>query len=98
MTYAEITEALHARKCVSTVAALDYAVELEKTSLHENTTKYKLRDGGRAAREAAREFYAEDITRLLNEPEVLTPDKLLSHRRIAIAWAVAEVLRTNGKE
>ena len=42
-----------------------------------------------------REFYAEDITRLLNEPEVLTPDKQLSHRRIAVAWAVAEVLRAN---
>jgi hypothetical protein len=94
MTYAEITEALHARKCVSTVAALDYAVELEKTSLHENTTKYKLRDGGHAARAAARDFYAEDITHLLGDPQQPTPERVLNSRRFAVAWAVAEVLRT----
>jgi hypothetical protein len=93
VTYKQIIEELRTRKCDSTIVALEYAVEQEKTSLVENTTKYKLRDQGRAAREAAREFYAEDITEQLNNRQELTPQQLLNHRRIAIAWAVAEVLR-----
>jgi hypothetical protein len=95
MTYDEIIAALHARNCSATSHSLERAVEEEKRALFENASKYKLRDGGRAALAAAKDFYAEDITRQLNEPVPPTPARMLDLRRFPVVWAVAEVLRTN---
>jgi len=95
MTYAEIIAALERGKCEGTVRALDYAVLEEAKALAEHGNKWKRRDGGKFARESAREFYAEDITEQLRAPLPLTPDRILGHRRVHVVWAVAEVLRTN---
>jgi hypothetical protein len=104
MTYEEIIETLHMRNCSATAAALDYAAREEACKLLDNGNSwgsYKnqhhraLRIANEKATEAAREFYAEDITAQLKEPRLLTPETVLNHRRVAIAWAVAEVLRTN---
>lgn len=94
MTYEEIVRALRDGKCESTEAALERVVEDEAKALAE-MHKYKLRDGGRAAREAAREFYAEDITEQLTNPYPPTPNQILAHRRMIAAWAIAQVLVSN---
>jgi hypothetical protein len=97
MTYDEIIAALKHGKCESTVTALERAVEDEARALAElSGGQWKRRDAGKYARECAREFYAEDVERVLVEHEEPTPDRILSRRRFAIAWAVAKVLRTNG--
>jgi hypothetical protein len=94
VTYDEIIRALDKRSA-SARRGLECAVEEEKTALFEGTSKYKLRDFGRAALAAAREFYAEDITEQLNNPLPLDPYRLLSHRRLAVAWAVAQILKVD---
>lgn len=99
MTYEQIVEALRDRKCESTETALDYAVDAEVHALIEGTSKYvnirRSADKRERARTDAQKFYAEDITHLLNNPVQPRPHQLLSLRRFAVSWAVAEVLRTN---
>lgn len=104
MTYEQIIEALHARKCTSTATALDYAAREEGCALidggtswgnYKNVQHQRLRIPGERAYKAARDLYAEDITDLLNSPVQPDPHRVLSHRRFSVAWAVAEVLRTN---
>lgn len=106
MTYDEITETLHAHNCGTTASALDNAVREEACKLIDNGNSWgnyknnqyqRMRIPNEQATEAAREFYATDITDQLRGPQQhLTPEKVLDYRRLAVAWAVAEVLRTCG--
>ncbi len=105
MTYQEIVDKLHALKCDSTVSALDNAVHAEAVALVEGMSRYnfehaRARVPERAAYEAAREFYASDITRQLADPEQPTPARVLNLRRFPVTWAVAETIniRTSGNE
>ncbi len=99
MTYKEIIAALINGKCESTASALERAMLDEAKALAESHhSRWNKRDGGKAARESAEEFYAEDITALLEAKDgrfLPTPQQILTLRRHATAWAVAEVLRTN---
>ena len=96
MTYDEIIAALKSGKCDATVESFERAIEDEKRALFELPGgKWKKRDMGRAAREAAREFYADDITRQLTDPVQPSPSNMMGLRRFPVTWAVAEVLRTN---
>lgn len=106
MTYEKIIEALHAHDLTSTATALDYAVREEACALMDNgpggayTTALhrKLRIPNERATKAAQQYYAEDIAAELTKPRGFAPSPatLLSHRRYAVAWAVAEVLHSNG--
>jgi hypothetical protein len=93
MTYDDIITALQRGKCIETIAALERAIEAERDELHK---LHPLRDGGKLALSRAKGFYAEDITSQLAEPAEPTPSRMLRLRRFPVAWAVAEVLRTNG--
>lgn len=96
MIYDEIITALRNGKMESTVGALERAIDDEARALSELPGgKWKLRDGGSYARESAREFYADDITRQLRDPEQPSPYNMLSLRRFPTVWAVAKVLRAN---
>jgi hypothetical protein len=104
VTYDDITEALHAHNCDTTATALDCAVREEACMLidgsnrwgsYKNERNQRMRIPNEQAAEAAREFYAADITEQLNKQQKLTPERVLTHRRAAVTWAVAEVLRTN---
>jgi uncharacterized membrane protein affecting hemolysin expression len=96
VTYDEIVKALDERKCMSTEAALDSAVYAEAQALIKGASRYnKLRNKLDTAKLDARDFYADDITRQLNEPVSPTPSRMLNLRRFSVVWAVAEVLRTN---
>lgn len=99
MNYSEIIQALHDRVCISTAAALDFAVLREADDLITGSTRYatiRLTDKRRiAAVEDARVLYAEDITRQLQDPVQPSPSNMLGNRRFPVVWAVAEVLRTN---
>lgn len=95
MTIAEILTALCNAKLDQTAMGLERAIDEEAQALAK-LDLYNRRDKGKAAREAACEFYAEDITNQLREPLEPTPDRVLSLRRFPVTWAVAEVLRTNG--
>lgn len=93
MTYADIVIALNRGRCHETLTALERAIDSEKAELFKLRP---LRDGGAAALAQAKEFYAADVTAQLAKPEQPTPDRMLKYRRFPVAWAVAEVLRTNG--
>jgi hypothetical protein len=93
MTYPEIIEALRKLHLESTEDQLDRAVDDEARVLldpkNRKTTRYL-----RGVRQTAEEFFAEDISRFLAEPETLTPNAILHHRRrYVVAWAIAENLR-----
>ncbi len=93
MIYKEILRTLHERKLDSTVSALEQAVEDEAKALASlNKSKWNKRDGGKAAREDAEAFYAFDITTQLLETQTPSPRDILTLRRCAVAWAVAEIL------
>lgn len=97
MTYEEIITALRQGKCDATADALDRAAYEEARALARTDTRPSEVSGSAARRAlpAAEEFYAEDITAQLREPEQPTPNRMLNLRRFPVAWAVAEVLRTN---
>lgn len=99
MTYEEIIRALRERKCESTETALDRAVRDEALALIDSTSRYRGVRRAEAKRAQAvsdaAEFYAADITNQLADPVQPTPHRMLSLRRFATTWAVAEVLRTN---
>ena len=95
MTYKEIVAALHKDgKFFMTASALERAVNDEAKALAE-LPDGKWSRGGKFARESAEEFYAEDITEQLADPKPPTSTRLLTLRRFGVAWAVAEVMRTN---
>lgn len=76
-----------------TADALDRAVDEEAAALQAlGTATWKKRDD---ALTSARDFYADEITVQLKSRAPLTPDHVLSYRRLSVVWAVAEVLRTN---
>ena len=104
MTYDEIIKKLRspARDCAA--GGLENAVREEACTLIESGNRWgsylsvrhaRMRIPSEHALAAAREFYAEDITEQLNNPLPLDPYRLLSHRRLAVAWAVAQILKVD---
>lgn len=93
--FERIIKALLDGGMTSTVSALHRAAADEARELFENIKQYQKRDNGKAAREAAEEFYAEEIAVQVVTPEQPTVDRMLGLRRFPVVWAVAEVIRTN---
>lgn len=109
MTYEKIIELLKSKKLDATTEGFERAIRDEAVALIEGTTSHGsfVRSPGQrthsyprtpndAAIQAAREYYAEDITNQLSDPLDPTPTRMMGLRRFPVAWAVAEVLRTNG--
>lgn len=103
MTYDEIVAALYVRDLGSAARSLETAVRDEGCMLIDGGTAWgdykserhrRLRIPSAKAETAAKNFYAEEITGKLREYEPPSPDLMLSHRRFATAWAVAQILRT----
>lgn len=93
--FQRIVKALNDAGMHATARALERAAEAEAHDLFRDIKSYQKRDGGKAAREAAEEFYATDIASQVLVPEQPTVDRMLNHRRFPVVWAVAEVIRTN---
>ena len=68
------------------------AVRIEAIALRGGAAGYpNTRSGAEAV-----ENYTREIQSFLDEPRALSPRAILMHRREAVAWAVAEVLREYG--
>lgn len=90
--YQRIENALSALKLESTLSALKRAVDEEAGALRG---KGQRRD---ARLEDARSFYAGDIIDAFYDERPLTPEQILSHRRRPTAWAIARILKKEGKD
>jgi hypothetical protein len=100
MTYDEIEQAL---KGTDSKYARTYVLERLREAVEDEAEALRLPDhvgrvrSSKERHATAQDFYAEDISRLLSEPSTpLIAADILSRRRKATAWAIAEVLRECG--
>lgn len=75
--------------------SLNDAIEAEAEALCRPPRTPRAR---KAAREDAEAYYAEEIADAFYNGVPPTPDQILTHRRKAIAWAIARKLRDIGVE
>lgn len=92
MTLEEIMAELRRAEFVSTIKALQEAIDRETEALFREVYASRLPSKKAAwahAKETAETFYAEDITECRTLSAPLRPDVVLFYRRKAVAWAVA---------
>src|SRR5688572_20290384 len=95
MTIKEIKDELHRLKLEQTARALDMAISAEGEALLVGRERAPLTERKRdAARRAAEEFYAAEISEALDAARLtITPDDVLWNRRKPTVWAIATLIR-----
>ncbi len=93
MNYKQLTDRLTKEGRLQLLSTLERAIDEEAVALVVGNSK----TARAKARHQAGEYYAEEISGLLDNAaqldRELTPEQVLTHRRYASAWAIARLWR-----